>query len=152
MGASFLCSDTSWHIKCWHFLQTCVFDIFCMPRYLTTGGVRAASWTRDVQPMMGQRWAIVYDAGPTLTHHWFYVSCLLLARIARFPGNPANSRRWPNVGPASKTMDQHQNNIGSMSQKFLGIVANARRWPNIVFKITLGEQIWLSPLPFQMPG
>ena len=27
--------------------------------------------------MLGGCWAIVYDAGPTLTHHWLNVSCLL---------------------------------------------------------------------------
>ena len=31
--------------------------------------------TQDIEPMMGQCWPAVYDGGPTLTHHWFNVSC-----------------------------------------------------------------------------
>ena len=33
--------------------------------------------TREIDPMLDQRWVIVYDAGPTLDQHWVYVSCLL---------------------------------------------------------------------------
>ena len=33
--------------------------------------------TRDIEPMLGQCWADVVDGGPTLTRHWFNVSCLL---------------------------------------------------------------------------
>ena len=32
--------------------------------------------TRDIHPMLGQRWASVEDAGPTLTQHWVHPSCL----------------------------------------------------------------------------
>ena len=31
---------------------------------------------RDVQPLLVQCWAIVYDAGPTLHQHWLNVRCL----------------------------------------------------------------------------
>ena len=44
--------------------------------------------TRYVAPMMVQCWSTVYDAGPTLTHHWGSLSYLLES------GRPA-SRNWP---------------------------------------------------------
>ena len=34
---------------------------------------------RDVEPMLGWCWPIVYDAGPTSTQHWFNVSCSLVS-------------------------------------------------------------------------
>ena len=40
------------------------------------GNVRSAS-TQDIDPMLGQRWTSVYNAGPTLPQHWINVSCLL---------------------------------------------------------------------------
>ena len=33
--------------------------------------------TRYIEPMSAQCWADVYDVGPTLSQHWYYVSCLL---------------------------------------------------------------------------
>ena len=33
--------------------------------------------TRDFPPLLGQCWADVVDGGPTLTHHWAKVPCLL---------------------------------------------------------------------------
>ena len=33
--------------------------------------------TRDVEPMLGSCWPIVYDAGPTSTQHCFNVLCSL---------------------------------------------------------------------------
>ena len=33
--------------------------------------------TQDIETMLGQCWADVVDIGPTLTQHWFNVSCLL---------------------------------------------------------------------------
>ena len=38
---------------------------------------KTAQQTRDVEPMLVWCWAIVSDAGPTSTQHWFNVSCLL---------------------------------------------------------------------------
>ena len=32
--------------------------------------------TRDIDLMLDQCWATVYDAGPTLVQHWVDVSCL----------------------------------------------------------------------------
>ena len=33
--------------------------------------------TRDIDPMLNQCWATVYDACPTLDKHWVVLSCLL---------------------------------------------------------------------------
>ena len=55
--------------------------------------------------MAGQCWADVVD-GPTLTHHWFYVSLLLgvepsttiyLSSVGLVLGQ--RRRRWANIGP-----------------------------------------------------
>ena len=36
-----------------------------------------AQQTRDIDPMLNQRWSTVYDAGSTLSQHWVDVSCFL---------------------------------------------------------------------------
>ena len=46
--------------------------------------VSISQQTRDVEPMLGRCWTIVYDAEPTSTQHWFNVSCLLSALFERF--------------------------------------------------------------------
>ena len=33
--------------------------------------------TRDIDPMLNQCWASVYDASPTLNHHWVNFPCLV---------------------------------------------------------------------------
>ena len=42
-----------------------------------SGCQQSGQQTRDIQPMLYQCWSTVYDAGPTLVHHWVDVSCLL---------------------------------------------------------------------------
>ena len=44
--------------------------------------------------MLAECCAIVYDAGPTFSQHWFTVSCLL----DNFQNFPSNTRLWINVG------------------------------------------------------
>ena len=39
--------------------------------------VALSQQTRGVGPMLGWRWPIVYDAGPTSAQHWANASCLL---------------------------------------------------------------------------
>ena len=46
-------------------------------RFLSDYEVQTSQQTRYLEPMLGQCWPIVYDAGPTLAQHWFKVSCLL---------------------------------------------------------------------------
>ena len=43
-----------------------VKELYSVPRH-----------TRGIEPMSGQCLPTVYDVGPTLTRHWFNVSCLL---------------------------------------------------------------------------
>ena len=33
--------------------------------------------TRDIKPMLGSCWSSIVDDEPTLTQHWFNISCLL---------------------------------------------------------------------------
>ena len=40
-------------------------------------GASLTQQKRYIKPMLFKRWATVKDAGPTLKHHWFNVSCLL---------------------------------------------------------------------------
>ena len=46
-------------------------------RVVFAGCAASCQKTRDIEPMLGQCWPSVYDAGPTLTRHWLDVSCLL---------------------------------------------------------------------------
>ena len=36
--------------------------------------------TGDIDPVLDQCWATVYDAGPTLVQHWVDVSCVMQSR------------------------------------------------------------------------
>ena len=50
------------------------------PRCTLSGAVRppvSLQQTRDIEPLLVQCWASVYDAGPTLNQQWLNVSCLL---------------------------------------------------------------------------
>ena len=60
---------------------------------------------RDVHPLLDQKRASVYDAGPTMIQHWMNVSCLLGAAL----------RRWPVIDP---TMDERLVFAGSSSFSF----------------------------------
>ena len=57
--------------------------------------------TRDIDPMLDQCWATVYDAGPILVQHWVDGPCL--------PGKgmdvPAHTR------PKISTLYEHSENI-----------------------------------------
>ena len=69
--------------------------------------------------MLFQCWPIVYDAGPTLKHHWFndqnynkmpdvcFMHCGQVQRLQDI------IHGWLNVGPASVTLAQHQTNAGT---------------------------------------
>ena len=39
--------------------------------------VNSTEQTQDIDPILNQSWATVYDAGPTLFQHWVNASCLL---------------------------------------------------------------------------
>ena len=43
-------------------------------------GRRPSQQTQDIEQMLSQCWASVYDVAPTLTQHWFSVSCFLGCR------------------------------------------------------------------------
>ena len=47
------------------------------------GLTTAIMWyqTRNINPMLGQCWPSVYDAGPTLAQHWFNVLCAVINTI-----------------------------------------------------------------------
>ena len=49
----------------------------CRDTHDESGTSRSVQRTRDVQPLLVQSWANVFDAGPTLYQHWLNVSCLM---------------------------------------------------------------------------
>ena len=57
------------------FTRKCQFlhELFVLSRGASLPLPRQA---RDIDSMLGQCWASVYDAGPTLVQHWVDVSCL----------------------------------------------------------------------------
>ena len=88
--------------------------------------------------LLAQCWTVVYDAGPTLIHHW--VCCILCANTWHSPNAVLmlthNLRRWPDIetawgdafGPAPETPDNttHWPNADVMLGHCL------RRWANII--------------------
>ena len=50
---------------------------FCLDNTPQKRRIILTQQIRDIVPMLGQCWSIVYDAGPTLNQHWDNVSCLL---------------------------------------------------------------------------
>ena len=59
--------------------------------------------TRDVEPMLGWRWPIVYDAGLTSTQHWFNVSCLASENfLSKHRLQPRDLVFWTNITPTQE--------------------------------------------------
>ena len=83
-----------------------------LDRHLSGKSRKFVLYWFTVGPMLAfdYHWASVADSGPTLKHHRVGVFSLL-----GFAAFPANTRRWPNAGPPSTTLDEHNSIIGSTS-------------------------------------
>ena len=67
--------------------------------------------TREVEPMLGQCWASVLDDEPTLTQHWFNVSCLLGQKLMICEHVSVNgsmlAQCWVSVADVFPALNQH---------------------------------------------
>ena len=103
--------------RCWY------SDVLMLDRNLQCAAGIAPAFINptnivDIDPMLGQWWFSVFDAGSALSRQWINISVLLTPR-----NHKTLTQCWSNVGPASVTLLQHWVNVSRSCYADIGDIS-----------------------------
>ena len=95
--------------------------------------------------MTGQCWATVYDAGPTLTHHWVNITCLLITHPSLQCGLQTLRERLPKL-PRQFAARLDANKLSQEVKKQIAMRALFRRYVYIISQSYMAMNLSINHL------